>query len=356
MEVFDVAVIGSGPAGSTCATLAARSGKRVLLIDRALFPREKVCGDCLNPRAWPVIKELGLEQRIRALSHAQLTTVRFETTTGTGFDVPLPRNADGSAHEIAIRRSLLDALLLEQATNTRGVTVRQDETLRALARTGSVWAMDTTNGSHFAKTLVAADGRNSTVCRLLRIAPAMTVGRVGLGTHAHLKNDIYSSTVLLRLLEGGYMGLAPIGDGLTNICVVATPPRLRALRTWSEDALMLDPDTTTWHSVAPLSRKPVAPVPCTGLYVIGDAARVVEPFTGEGITYALQTGSLAARAIANSDPAAFTSACRALYKKSLWVNHLSRLAVTRPRIGNSLLLAARSFPALLPALTAKVVT
>src|SRR5207244_10412058 len=72
MEIFDVAVIGGGPAGSVCAAFCATSGLSVVLIEREKFPREKVCGDCLNPECWPILRRLGIDQRVRVLPHGAL--------------------------------------------------------------------------------------------------------------------------------------------------------------------------------------------------------------------------------------------------------------------------------------------
>src|SRR5436305_14773441 len=77
MEIFDVAIVGGGPAGSSCAAFCARGGLRTLVLEREKFPREKVCGDCLNPSCWPVLQRLSLAQRVRALPHSKLDSVEF---------------------------------------------------------------------------------------------------------------------------------------------------------------------------------------------------------------------------------------------------------------------------------------
>src|SRR5207253_9501154 len=112
MEIFDVAVIGGGPAGSVCAAFCAASGLSVVLIEREKFPREKVCGDCLNPECWPVLRRLGIAERVRELPHGILDTVEFIAIGGRKIVVALP---SGEESEIAIKRSLFDALLLARA-------------------------------------------------------------------------------------------------------------------------------------------------------------------------------------------------------------------------------------------------
>src|SRR5881392_2747236 len=112
MEIFDVAVVGGGPAGSTCAGFCTTNGLRTLLIEREKFPREKVCGDCLNPECWPILRRLGIDQRVRVLSHGALEWVEFINVRDRCIAIDLPQGEDA---EIAIKRSVFDALLLDRA-------------------------------------------------------------------------------------------------------------------------------------------------------------------------------------------------------------------------------------------------
>ena len=77
MQAFDVAIVGGGPAGSSCAAFCAMAGLQSLIIDREKFPREKVCGDCLNPSCWPVLERLALTEKVRDLPHSKLSSVAF---------------------------------------------------------------------------------------------------------------------------------------------------------------------------------------------------------------------------------------------------------------------------------------
>src|ERR1700694_3002197 len=104
MEKFDVAVVGAGPAGSTCAAFCAQAGLRVLVFEREKFPREKVCGDCLNPECWAVFERLGVAQRVRVSPHAHLDAVEFVAIGGRTVRIDLP---SGAKPEIALKRSIL---------------------------------------------------------------------------------------------------------------------------------------------------------------------------------------------------------------------------------------------------------
>src|SRR2546421_5978166 len=109
MEMFDAAIVGAGPAGSTCAAFCSAAGLRTIIIEREKFPREKVCGDCLNPACWPVLRRLDLADCVRALPHGKLYAVEFIAIGGARVSINLPT---GDNAEIAIKRSLFDDLLL----------------------------------------------------------------------------------------------------------------------------------------------------------------------------------------------------------------------------------------------------
>ena len=138
--MYDVAIVGSGPAGASCAAFSAMAGLRILLIDRAKFPREKVCGDCLNPNCWPVLERLRGAGEVRAAPHGKLLSVDFITVDGSIVSAPLPGGANA---EIAIRRSLLDQILLRRAQSL-GVEVREGETLLSVEYADG-WTISTDN-------------------------------------------------------------------------------------------------------------------------------------------------------------------------------------------------------------------
>src|SRR5437764_13309070 len=96
MEIFDVAVIGGGPAGSVCAAFCTASGLSVVLIEREKFPREKVCGDCLNPECWPILRRRGIDQGVRVLPHGAVAWVGFSSVREVRLrhDWPLGQNAE----------------------------------------------------------------------------------------------------------------------------------------------------------------------------------------------------------------------------------------------------------------------
>jgi flavin-dependent dehydrogenase len=351
---YDVAIAGGGPAGAACATLCAEAGLRTLVLEKSVFPRDKVCGDCLNPGCWPVLEQLGVAEQVLAAPHSRIVSVAFAGAAGRRVALPI------DAGEIAITRRVLDAILLRRSAEA-GAEICQDRTLRALSRqAGGPWRIEAGDRIFAARRLVAADGRNSTVSRLLGVAPAARRDRVGLQAHVPASACQVgragpaglASGIELHLLPEGYCGVAPVGDGVTNFCLVATADRLDALKAAVSERFAIAAGQD-WRAIAPLERAPVGPL-LDGVVYIGDAARVVEPFTGEGIYYALHSARLAAAHIVSGSLDQYPAAHAALYRRRLWINRLARWAVTHPRAGAILLDAMSAHPASLRYLVQRV--
>jgi geranylgeranyl reductase family protein len=319
---YDVVIVGGGPAGSACATACAEAGLRALLLERAVFPREKVCGDCLNPSCWPILERLGVANRILAQPHSRFSEVVFSSARGASVSCPLGDSPHG---EIAIPRSALDKILLDRAREA-GADVREGIAVTAIA---PGWEITTAGETFHALVLVAADGRNSTVARLLGLLPAPKKDRVGAQTHLPLP-DGFGEKVQMHFLPHGYCGTASVGGGLMNLCLVARPARLPELKLWAAGQFQISADQT-WRTITPLERDAVRPAR-ENLLLVGDAARVVEPFTGEGIYYALASGTLAASHIAKGELSSYAAAHARLYRGRLWVNQLAKAAVLYPTL------------------------
>src|SRR5437899_12963443 len=108
MEVVDVAIVGGGPAGSTCAAFCAAAGLRTLVLEREKFPREKVCGDCLNPACWPVLARLELAEGIRNGPLGVVNAVEYIVMSREELPVDLFVPFDGM---IRVNRTLFHLLL-----------------------------------------------------------------------------------------------------------------------------------------------------------------------------------------------------------------------------------------------------
>ena len=177
------------------------AGLRTLVLDREKFPREKVCGDCLNPSCWAVLERLALREKVRDLPHSKLRFVAFIAIDGREVTVDLPSGADC---EIAVKRSLFDELLLKRAREL-GTEVHEQITVTGLRRNDH-WNIETASGDFFqARILIGADGRNSTVAHLCNLLPRPARERVALQAHIPLPRG-FGNRIVLQFLREGYSG------------------------------------------------------------------------------------------------------------------------------------------------------
>jgi menaquinone-9 beta-reductase len=306
----DVVVVGGGPAGSATAALLAEAGRDVLLVDRARFPRPKACAEYLSPGTVAILARLGVLTQLSPAVGCRLRGMEIRSPGGTRFMVEY-RDGAQSKHSLAVPRYDLDAALLNVARG-RGAQVREgfrvtkllisDGVLRGVAGRDSAGEVSTIQ----ARLVVGADGVHSVVARTLRLRRPVRWPR-RLGLVAHLAGVPWSHDYgEMHVGRRGYVGLAPVGDGLVSVGLVGPLPRRRLgpAETALARALAEYPEL-----VARLrSGRPVGPVrgigplahgvrSCSGpgYALVGDAAGFFDPFTGEGIFRALRGAEILAR-------------------------------------------------------------
>jgi flavin-dependent dehydrogenase len=342
MSDFDVIVGGGGPAGATAGAFCAQHGLRVALFEHARFPRHKVCGDVINPNCWPVLERLGVAETIRELPHHPIDGALFATTENHTVTIPLPPAT------IAIRRSLFDMALLEHA-RACGVQVFEDKTVHEISMDRRVVTSD---GQFVAlRGIVGADGRHSITARKAGLARRHRGGDgpIAFQSHFHAPEAL-DGRVQLHLFRGGYCGLVRVDAQRANLCIV-TDQRGAQLHRDCE-ALFTH---TVWRNprfrelgVAPEPLEPLqsahplqAPMNLparNGVFLAGDALRVVEPFTGQGIFFALRTGELAAEAICRRSGCekTYVAAVAKLYRQRGRTNEWLRRAMYRERAARTI--------------------
>ncbi|MGH7683715.1 MAG: NAD(P)/FAD-dependent oxidoreductase, partial [Vulcanimicrobiaceae bacterium] len=290
---FDVVVVGAGPAGAATALQLGRAGLRVAVVDRAAFPRRKVCGEYLGAGALRALEELGLAEEVRSQG-SPLQRIRI-VTAGARVELPFRRPA------LAVTRERLDAVILAAACRAGASVVRGrvDDVVRdASGRICGVAFRDDGGQPRniFARFVVGADGIGSVVARKLGLSHASR-GTPHFAAGGHYRDVTESDGCIEMFVDrDAYLAINPLGNGLTN--VMAVMPK-DATERWTR-TLELAASSRVGSRVAigPLAhrvRRAVAP----GALLAGDAAGFLNPFTGQGVMLALRGAQRAAAAIAD---------------------------------------------------------
>jgi flavin-dependent dehydrogenase len=303
----DVAIVGGGPAGSTLAALLAERGIHVALIDRDTFPRDKLCGEFLSYDARAILDALGLTSAIDAAGATSIRRCRI-VAGARASDFLLPATARG------ISRRSLDQLLFQRAV-AAGVQ-GYDGWFAELAPAPAgrvLLRRDEESVSVDAKVVVGAWGRWGRMDQLLERPFLRARAHRYFGFKRHYRGaDANPDLISLHPFDRGYLGVARIEGGMTNICGLVHQSRLAGLKGgWETFVSTLAAEQaslrTLFTSHQPvdaqfLSSEPVIFVPRSpvekGIFMIGDAAGLIDPLTGDGMAMAMQSALLAAAPVA----------------------------------------------------------
>lgn len=288
-ERFDVVVVGGGPAGAAAAIAARRGGVRVLLLDRAEFPRDKPCGDGIAADAVDVLAELGV--RDVTAGYPPIGRLRLIAPGGAAVARALPRPA------YTVPRRVFDARLVRAAV-AGGAELRR-HTVREIGQDGPEVVVD---GRYRARVLIGADGAGSVVRRALG-EPVNPPGHLAIAIRGYRPTANTTEQVIVTTGRRwpAYAWEFPLGDGAANVGygeVLRGAPLSRAYLLERLGDLLpgTEPDGLRGHHL-PLSTR--RPAPGRGRTLLaGDALSLINPFTGEGIFYAVLSGALAGAAAA----------------------------------------------------------
>jgi flavin-dependent dehydrogenase len=288
----DLLIIGAGPAGSLAALEAARRGASVLLVDKSPFPRTKVCGCCLSSAALQQLAAAGLADLPTRLRAKPLAALRLHAGPRSA-EVPIPGG-------VALSRAAFDSALVKAAV-AAGATFLPN-TFAVIQSPGVVTLRNETGETTVtARVVIAADGLAG---RAAGPAPqASADSRMGAGLVVdHPLCDYAPGAIHMAVGPAGYVGLVRLEDSRLDVAAAFDPDDLRALGGPGPAAAAilaachLPPipalAANRWHGTPLLTRARPA-VAAERLLVVGDAAAYVEPFTGEGMTWALASGRAA---------------------------------------------------------------
>jgi len=311
MEVteVDVAVIGAGPAGSTLAALLAKSGISCAVIDRDRLPRDKVCGEFLSYDALPVLEWIGAAATVDSAGARRIRRCRI-------FGSSKPYEFDFPAEARGISRMQLDLLLLENAAR-HGATRMDGWTALRVERAGgrATLTLEARSGQtrEIRPRIVAgAWGRWGRFDKQLGRRFVSDTSHRHFGFKRHYRGiTADSDSVDLYAFRGGYLGVSAIEGGQTNICGLVHQERMAGMRGgWkgfvpsvAEESAPLrtlfathQPDQEEFLTSEPVVFRAKEPAE-GGILMIGDAAGIIDPLTGNGMAMAVQSALLAAFSI-----------------------------------------------------------
>jgi len=322
---FDVIVVGGGPAGSTAASFLAKNKVNVLLLDKAVFPRDKTCGDGISGKSLKVLRELGLTEKIEALSHGKIFGVTFSSPKGTVIDIPFPKKAvkgnyaTKSGTGYAIKRINYDNFLFQNAKAFGAKTI-EGFTVSGLIKDGEkvlgVKGTDSKGNekSFKSKIVVGADGATSVVSKSLGL------NKIDFNHHITALRAYYSGvkdlkgTIEIHFIDSmlpGYFWIFPVEDGIANVGagIITKDLKKKRINLQKEmfeaiensplfkerfkDAKMVSP-VKGW--TLPLGSKKKR-ISGNNFLLAGDAASLIDPFSGEGIGNAMTSGKIASQTI-----------------------------------------------------------
>jgi len=375
----DVVVVGAGPAGSAAAILLAERGWSVTLLDKAAFPRPKICGEYLSPEAARVLDRLGVLKAVDAAGAQPLSGMRIIAPDGTVLDGTYPTSGPWRGyrdHALAIRREVFDRILLERA-RALPVDVRERHRVTGLLVEGGLVRgvkAESAEGAPVelrSRLAVGADGRASVVAHALGLVRPHRLQRLALIQHVSGieglgdRGEIYVD-------PPDYSILNPVAPGIVNLSLVvplahAKPfssrletfmeARLRQLRHVPARLAGMKAEGPVM-AMGPLAYR-VGEPRVGGVLLAGDAAGFYDPFTGEGLYTALRSAELLAEvahpALSTGDVSAdalapYARAKRAAFADKARVTRALQFIIAHRRLANGAARFLQRRPALLSAL------
>jgi geranylgeranyl reductase family protein len=338
---YDIIIVGAGPSGATAALFASQHGIKTLILDKEKFPRDKICGDALSGKSVGILKELGLMEKVQQLPGAFIQRIVFSSPDHTSFQINLREsNLKDTPKGFVIRRKIFDHFLVEEVKKTNSQLV-EGFTVTDIIQSGNsvcgVVGIDQNGNRHEIQcnVVLAADGYNSTISRKLGIYhhdPRHWV----VALRCYYKNVAgLSDQIELHYLDDvipGYFWIFPVEEGYANIGIGMLHHYIKKghidLSAALEKAINHPVFTNRFAHATPIE-KPIGwnlPVGSkrrknngNGFLLLGDAAGLIDPFTGEGIGNAMYSAKFAIDTIKQAlEINAYDTNTLSAYDRNLW--------------------------------------
>jgi flavin-dependent dehydrogenase len=359
--IWGTIVVGAGPAGAMAARELARRGVSVLLVDQASFPRYKVCGCCLNGRALAALSAIGMGNLATRSGAVPLLTIEL-ACGGRAVRIPL----EGS---VALSREALDTALIREAVAAGAAFLPQTRAALGACGNADVRIVELHQGpartQASARCVLAADGLGGKLLGRAGVAaaPPAPHSRIGVGAVAEQAPAYYrSGIVYMSCGAHGYLGLVRLEDGRLDAAAALDASWVRACGGPARAATSLLAEAgwppiaglgeAAWRGTPALTRRATRRA-ADRLFVLGDAAGYVEPFTGEGMAWALAGGlavaPLAARASQRWTPelaAVWTAKFRHVVARRQFACHAAALVLRHPLLARIIIRLLTHLPGL----------
>ncbi|MDQ5826075.1 MAG: geranylgeranyl reductase family protein [Chloroflexota bacterium] len=314
-QAWDVIVVGSGPGGSATAITLAHSGWRVLLLDKASFPRDKVCGDMISPRSQRALRKLGCSPALESASPHRVHSGAFYLGGEKLLTARVPKVRGLTDYGLVLPRMVLDEIVFRRAQAVGVETVERCEVKEVNIQAAGVSILAQRGGrphTYRGRLVIGADGAHSLVSRALNPEGSKGKNR-SFALRAYFEGVVGDSSRVDILFDRsffpGYAWIFPLGGGRANVGMgmVMDPYHKERLNLRETFAHWLEHDPAAQarlHDARQVGRTVGWPLntysPTTRRYghrllLVGDAANLVDPLNGEGIHTALESGQIAAR-------------------------------------------------------------
>ena len=312
-DIYDVVIVGAGPGGSAAAHYLSLRGLNVLLLDKFTFPRDKTCGDALTPRALRVLDEMGMLEDLLKVGHS-LNDVAFFSPKGYSVVAPVPKKESRSDYLLFVPRLILDNIILERAlasgtqfqSPVRVTDIVQDEDCAIIRGEHQNQAVE-----YKARMVIVAIGAN--IKLLLRMGLLKKAPQMMLCARAYFEGMAEVLDAAQCRFDGvplpGYGWVFPLSSSSANVGVGFfragptarwMPKTARTVFDTFTQTPPLQKILTGAHRVGSIKGYPLrldfarSPTFAERILLVGEAAGLVNPVTGEGIDYALESGKMAA--------------------------------------------------------------
>ncbi|MBT5391668.1 MAG: NAD(P)/FAD-dependent oxidoreductase [Euryarchaeota archaeon] len=358
---FDAIVVGGGPGGSSAAGYLAKSGARVLFIEKEVWPRDKICGDAVGGKSLSHVNELGVKADLESTPHFRVTGILFSSPKGNSVRVPLPEeDVEKLEAGYALPRAQFDSLLFNRCqalVRGAGGLVIQGGEVRSVLFDDGAGGQDPGEGAgdarHASGVVVRIGGRNGEErtfytrelvgaggyrCPVARSVVESSYNEVMMdrdhycgGYREYWRNvkgcEANAGDIEIHFVDSvipGYFWLFPVSENVVNVGIGMVmglldkqKKKLKALQAdvianhpmfkdRFADAEMVPGSAKGWQLPFGSPRKKSSLQPrrssMNGVRLVGDAASLIDPFSGEGVGNALVTGEMAARHITGKKP------------------------------------------------------